>query len=99
MMAVMEKLTHTPRLVAAIADAEQIAREAGHNWIGAEHVFLAIVRDTDSVPAHVLRRIGVDPAAISAALADTMNSTDYRTPTDDSRDPEGNPIGPRPDDV
>ncbi len=73
-----EQLTHTPRLHNAMDEAARIAREAGHDQLGAEHVFLAIIQDADSVPAQVLRRLGLHPQAISEALAETMDSSAYR---------------------
>ena len=40
----------------------------GHDYIAPAHMFLALVADKDDVPAKALRNLGLDPAAISAAI-------------------------------
>lgn len=45
----------TPRLERALLRAAEISTENGHNFLGAEHIALAIVEDEDSVPAQCWR--------------------------------------------
>ena len=44
------------------------ARELGQEYIGCEHVLLAMLRDTSSVPAQVLQRHGIDYSQVREEL-------------------------------
>lgn len=57
--------------------AAQIATALGHSHIGAEHLFLAIVRDRECTATRALART-VDPGQAEAAVTDVMNSPEYR---------------------
>lgn len=68
----------TPRYQRIVAAASEAARESGHAYVGAEHLFLAIIRDRDSVPAQVLGQLtSLDEA--EADLLAVMASEGYRT--------------------
>lgn len=70
----------TPRYRAILANASAIARTLGHTYVGAEHLFLAIINDADAVPTQVLADT-VNPAEVDAALRAVMESHGYTTPT------------------
>jgi ATP-dependent Clp protease ATP-binding subunit ClpC len=44
----------TPRYTQVISSAAKIAHDMGHDHLGVEHLFLAILRDGNSLPAKVL---------------------------------------------
>jgi Clp amino terminal domain, pathogenicity island component len=52
----------------------------GHDYLGAEHLFLAIIRDGGAVPTQVLAR-AVNPASIENSILNLMRSPGYTTPT------------------
>jgi hypothetical protein len=48
----------TPRMQIALLAARQLARDYGHQHVGCEHVFLAILLDQHSLPAQLLATMG-----------------------------------------
>lgn len=46
----------TPRLKRILADSAEQAASRGHEFIGVEHVFLAMLADGSSVPVQLLAR-------------------------------------------
>jgi ATP-dependent Clp protease ATP-binding subunit ClpA len=68
----------TPRSRQIVEAASQIATESGHGYVGAEHLFLAIIGDRSAVPTQVLaRRVDLDQA--EADLRAVMASDEYQT--------------------
>ena len=59
----------TPRATAVLEDAVSQARRIGHNFVGTEHILLALVAQDDSVAVRVLDQVGVTSAAIEAQIA------------------------------
>lgn len=68
----------TPRYRRLVAAASRIAGELGHHYVGAEHLFLAIVGDRRAVPTQVLARL-VDLGQVEAELRALMASDEYKT--------------------
>jgi ATP-dependent Clp protease ATP-binding subunit ClpA len=56
-------LRPTPRCERIIAAAQDLARAMGHGHVGAEHLFLAIIRDRAALPTQALSR-PADPAEL-----------------------------------
>jgi ATP-dependent Clp protease ATP-binding subunit ClpA len=52
-----------------LARGAEEARRLGHGFIGTEHVLLVLARDREGGAMELLRRLGVDEAALVAALA------------------------------
>ena len=69
----------TPRFRRVLGAASDIARSMGHSYVGAEHLFLAVLRDPDAVPTQVLAWVA-DRGAIEGALLAVMDSASYRAP-------------------
>jgi ATP-dependent Clp protease ATP-binding subunit ClpA len=61
----------------AVGRSAQVADAMGHSYVGVEHLFLAIMRDRDSVPVRALSQV-VNPDAAGAAVIEEMNSARYR---------------------
>ncbi|MEU2038019.1 Clp protease N-terminal domain-containing protein [Nocardia niwae] len=72
-------LTRTPRLHRILLDSADVAREIGHDFVGVEHLVLAILREGRSVPVHVLARM-MNPVDYAEALTDFLRSDGYNTP-------------------
>ena len=72
-MSSADELKSTPRYDRIVAASLQIAWNLGHNYVGVEHLFLAIVQDPDAVPTQVLDRF-VPPAQVGAAVHDLITS-------------------------
>jgi hypothetical protein len=49
-----------------------------HPYVGVEHLFLAIIRDQDAVPAQSLAQ-QISLEEVEARLLEVMNSPEYRT--------------------
>jgi ATP-dependent Clp protease ATP-binding subunit ClpA len=54
---------------ALLGGAERLAREAGEELPGAEHLLLAAVALPDGTARRAFERLGVDPGGLSAAIA------------------------------
>ncbi|MGY1941897.1 Clp protease N-terminal domain-containing protein [Nocardia asiatica] len=50
----MATLEPTPRYNRVISSAAKIANDMGHDHLGVEHLFLAIIREGNSLPVQVL---------------------------------------------
>ncbi|MEU3962396.1 Clp protease N-terminal domain-containing protein [Streptomyces buecherae] len=73
---------YTPRFRRIIADAEATARLMGHSYIGVEHLFLAILRDSDAVPTQALSDL-IEPSRVASHLEALMQSPSYLGTDDD----------------
>jgi ATP-dependent Clp protease ATP-binding subunit ClpA len=69
----------TPRYQAILAAASRRAVDLGHDYVGTEHLLLALLADMDAVATQVLGRFA--PAAeITDELQAVMASGSYNTP-------------------
>ena len=58
------QLTLTPRTKRVLALAMDEARRLGHNYVGTEHLLLALAKEEEGLAIEVLRNLGVDLEAI-----------------------------------
>lgn len=79
----------TPRAERILRAANDEAARRGHEYIGAEHLFWALMADPDSVPSQILERAGVRTAAIQQVEQTIADSV----PSDLVVDRNGNVIG------
>ncbi len=70
------ELSLTPRSKRILEIAAMEARRLGHNYIGTEHILMAIIRDGDGVAAQILASSGVH---MGDFYANTLNSIDNET--------------------
>ena len=68
----------TPRYQQIVKAAHGIAHEMGHQHVGVEHLFLAIIRDEHAVPTQALSKI-VDLHEAETRVLDIINSAAYHT--------------------
>jgi ClpA/ClpB-like protein len=66
----------TPRYRRLLESAARLAREMEHSYIGAEHLFLAMVKDRHAVPTQVLAGI-TNLDQVEARLREVMASDSY----------------------
>jgi ATP-dependent Clp protease ATP-binding subunit ClpA len=69
-------LIPTPRYAAVLSNAEQLARQLGHQHVGVEHLFLAIIQDPHAIPTQVLAQTA-DLPEIEERLRSIMSSAPY----------------------
>ena len=48
----------TPRMKRTMARARELARERGHDYVGTEHMLLALIDDTDGIAGGAMLRLG-----------------------------------------
>lgn len=51
-----------------VEQAIEEARRADHHLVGTEHLLLALMRDSDGLPARILSGLGVQPEAVRAEI-------------------------------
>ena len=68
------ELPLTPRTKRILQLSAMEARQMGHNYIGTEHILLAIMRDSDSVGVRVLVSLGVNLQHVYEDIAELLNS-------------------------
>lgn len=68
----------TPRYAAVLSNAAQLARQLGHQHVGVEHLFLAIIQDPHAIPTQILAQI-VDLPGVEGRLLGVMGSSAYST--------------------
>ena len=67
----------TPRAMSMFSDALAVALELGHNYIGTEHLLLALSKG-DGVAAHVLRDAGTSYDDLATRVLEKLS--DFETP-------------------
>jgi ATP-dependent Clp protease ATP-binding subunit ClpA len=67
----------TPRLKRVLADSAQQAASRGHEFVGVEHVFLAMLAEGGSVPIQLLGR-HLDLDAFRAELSSVLDGYERR---------------------
>lgn len=77
-------LPRMPRAERAMQYAKEEARALGHDYIGTEHILLALLRDKDSVAAQVLAGLGITQAQLRAEVLNFVQPG-----TEDFPDDEG----------
>jgi hypothetical protein len=67
--------SQTQAAYAALVTAEAEALALSHNYVGTEHVLLALSRDADSVAGHTLRDHAVTPDAIKRHIEEIIGAS------------------------
>ncbi|PWU24711.1 MAG: hypothetical protein C5B48_04955 [Candidatus Rokuibacteriota bacterium] len=65
---------HVHRALPFLAAASTASRELGHNYIGTEHLLLALSRDYGSTPAQALLRLGISSDQIRTDIITTIGA-------------------------
>ena len=72
-MAGMERFTQRARRVLSLAHQE--AEQSRNNNIGTEHLLLALLREEDSIPVAVLKKMGINPDEIRYEVDRNLTSS------------------------
>lgn len=67
---VERKLPITPRMRALLNGSHVVAEKLGHDWVGVEHFAIAMLVEGESIPARILKSLGVDAEQFMAALVE-----------------------------
>jgi ATP-dependent Clp protease ATP-binding subunit ClpA len=68
-----DPLAHSPMLVRVLEHAESFARETGLDYVGTEHVLLAMFGEPESVAGVVLADLGVEEGEVREHIAAVNN--------------------------
>jgi ATP-dependent Clp protease ATP-binding subunit ClpA len=79
-MVSMTEPVPTPRYQRLVAAASKMAADLGHQYVGTEHLFLAIIGDRHAVPTQVLTRL-TDLDLVEVELRALLESDGYKTPS------------------
>jgi ATP-dependent Clp protease ATP-binding subunit ClpA len=79
-VATMTEPVPTPRFHRLVAAASKMATDRGHEYVGTEHLFLAIIGDRHAVPTQVLARL-TDLDLVEVELRALMESDAYTSPS------------------
>jgi ATP-dependent Clp protease ATP-binding subunit ClpA len=82
-MAANSELARTPRFDQIIERASEISRALGNSFVGAEHLFLAIIRDDDAIPSQVLARL-TNVQRLDNEVVNLLESPSYRLTQDNT---------------
>ncbi|MCL2163206.1 MAG: ATP-dependent Clp protease ATP-binding subunit [Oscillospiraceae bacterium] len=58
----------TPRSKSILESSYREARQMGKNYIGTEHMLMALIKEVDSVAVRIIMALGVDPARLANEL-------------------------------
>ena len=82
----------TPRASQILALASQRAHDLGHDYVGAEHLLLALCEEQEGVAAHALEQTG-GAKAVRQKLLEIFQNPGYNKPTRLVGDSDGRLIG------
>jgi ATP-dependent Clp protease ATP-binding subunit ClpC len=69
----------TPRMKRTMENATRIAAARGHDWVGTEHVLIALLDDPDGIAGSAIRRLGYE-AALREMVEGVLASVGYQQP-------------------
>ncbi len=72
-MRVEGELPFTPRLKKTLILAAREAKMMNFNFIGTEHMLLALLREGESVAARILKNLNVDPDKVKEAIVEALD--------------------------
>ncbi len=79
------EMGYTPEAKAVMELSVQEAKNLGHSYIGAEHILLGILNDTDGLAAEILVSLGADLDIIRSSVLDMLEDASQNN----SEDSEG----------
>jgi hypothetical protein len=67
-----------PRVGLLLTAAEEEARQLGHNYVGTEHMLLALLEDREHIAAHALAALCVTADAVRGMTTEALGARDPR---------------------
>ncbi|MDL2206182.1 ATP-dependent Clp protease ATP-binding subunit, partial [Eubacteriales bacterium OttesenSCG-928-N13] len=77
----VQAVTYTPRTKKVLEQSAREARELKQNYVGTEHLLLALMREREGVAAHVLIKMGLDLNKAREALLSILTNGETSTET------------------
>jgi len=72
----IKTMVYTPRTKKVLEQSVREARELKQNYVGTEHILLALMREREGVAAHVMIKLGIDLAKAREDLLRALNGGD-----------------------
>jgi hypothetical protein len=63
----------TPRARRVLREALNVSADLGHNYVGTEHLLLALERDQEGLAKRILSRLGAEPAQIRDLVVEMLS--------------------------
>ncbi len=73
--------TFTPRARKVIENSIKEAKKTGANYVGTEHILLALMKETDSIAVRILIEANVDPEKVFMELVKYITDDNYSSNT------------------
>lgn len=73
-LATPKSMSYTPRTKKVLELSAREARDLGNNYVGTEHLLLALMREREGVAAHLLLKMGLDLNKAREELLRTLDS-------------------------
>lgn len=90
---VLTKDDFTPRSKRVLQSAVIQASRIGHNYVGTEHLLIALISESDSYAVAFLNELGVRPSVIAERLSDELSANQGTNEDSDSEHPVSPSIG------
>ena len=72
------EIPFTPRAKKVLDDSQAQAVELGHNYIGTEHLLLALLKETDDVAAKVFENMTIDREKVRTEMLEAISDQDNK---------------------
>ena len=86
---------YTPRTKKVLEQSYAEAKRLDRNYVGTEHILLALFKEREGVAAHVLKELGADPQALYAQLQSQLSELGSQAGGEERKE-EGEESGPTP---
>jgi ATP-dependent Clp protease ATP-binding subunit ClpA len=81
----------TPRALAVLDAADTVSKDLGHDYVGCEHLLLALLDSERNVASSAFAEAGTKDSTKAALLA-ILGTTGYTVVTELKLDADGNPV-------
>ncbi len=85
-------ISFTPRTKSIFERSYSESRRLGHNYIGTEHLLIALLRESESLAMRILADLDINPQKLYADILKLMNENNFGEIH--SEGPSGDPISP-----
>ena len=79
----------TPRTKRVIQNSYIEARRLGHNYVGTEHLLIAILRESESIAVKILAELGVSPQKLYNEILNLLNEGSQESSADTPNEGHG----------
>ena len=87
----------TPRTKRVLQNSYIEARRLGHNYVGTEHILIALLRESESIAVKILLELGISPQKLYSEIMGLLNEntpsgTDEDAPREDGKGGKGGAV-------